>query len=169
MSLVLIQGDSRHLPLADGSVACVVSHSAVNDGAFRSPPGSRPMQDGPRDHGAYLRMPQYLSRREPNVSYAGWVLEPAASKTICQRARAVGSPRRVSWLLQQVYLVFCTLYQGNVGCAQRELALRANMLCLPGLNAGASRTTLVMTTRPGLRLHSRGYFRADEPVLCYDA
>ncbi len=27
----------------------------------------------------------------------------------------------------------------------------------------------VMSTQPGLRLHSRGYFRADEPVLCYDA
>jgi hypothetical protein len=26
----------------------------------------------------------------------------------------------------------------------------------------------VMTTRPGLRLHSRGYFHADEPILCYD-
>jgi len=26
----------------------------------------------------------------------------------------------------------------------------------------------VMTSQPGLRLHSRGYFHADEPVLCYD-
>jgi phosphoribosylformylglycinamidine cyclo-ligase len=25
----------------------------------------------------------------------------------------------------------------------------------------------VITTQPGLRLHSRGYFHADEPVLCY--
>jgi phosphoribosylaminoimidazole (AIR) synthetase len=27
----------------------------------------------------------------------------------------------------------------------------------------------VMTPQPGLRLHNRGYFHADEPVLCYDA
>jgi hypothetical protein len=27
----------------------------------------------------------------------------------------------------------------------------------------------VMTTQPGLRLHSRGYFHAEEPVLCYSA
>jgi phosphoribosylformylglycinamidine cyclo-ligase len=27
----------------------------------------------------------------------------------------------------------------------------------------------VMTSQPGLRVHSRGYFHADEPILCYDA
>ena len=32
-----------------------------------------------------------------------------------------------------------------------------------------AQTIGVMTTQPGLRLHSRGYFRADEPVLHYDA
>ena len=32
-----------------------------------------------------------------------------------------------------------------------------------------AQTIGVMTTQPGLRLHSRGYFCADEPVLHYDA
>jgi len=32
-----------------------------------------------------------------------------------------------------------------------------------------AQTIGIMTAQPGLRLHSRGYFRADEPVLHYDA